>query len=47
MVMSDGNETPAPPRSPLWRRLLWFGGLWLAGVAAIGTIAYLIRVWLA
>jgi len=25
------------------RRLLWFGGLWLAGVAAVGLTAYLIR----
>jgi len=25
------------------RRLLWFAGLWLAGVAAVGAAAYLIR----
>jgi hypothetical protein len=26
------------------RRLLWFAGLWLAGVAAVGAVAYLIRL---
>jgi hypothetical protein len=33
--------------SSLLRRLLWFGGLWLAGVAAVGLAAYLIRAVLA
>ena len=31
---------------PLRRRLLWFVGLWAAGVAAVGVVAYLIRLWL-
>ena len=34
-------------RSCLLRRLLWFGGLWLAGVVAVGLAAYLIRAVLA
>jgi hypothetical protein len=25
------------------RRLLWFAGLYLAGIAVIGTIAFIIR----
>jgi hypothetical protein len=25
------------------KRLCWFAGLWLAGVAAVGTVAYIIR----
>jgi hypothetical protein len=33
--------------SSLLRRLVWFGGLWLAGVAAVGLAAYLIRAVLA
>jgi phage shock protein PspC (stress-responsive transcriptional regulator) len=28
------------------RRLLWFVGLWAAGVATVGTVAYIIRLWL-
>ena len=31
---------------PLRNRLLWFVGLWAAGVAAVGAVAYLIRLWL-
>jgi len=31
---------------PLWRRLAWFGGLWLAGVATVAAVAYAIRFWL-
>jgi hypothetical protein len=29
--------------SPLARRLLWFVGLWLASVAALGLIAWIVR----
>lgn len=29
--------------SPLWKRLLWFVGLWAAGVAAVGAVAFLLR----
>jgi hypothetical protein len=32
--------------APLGRRLLWFAGLWVAGVAAVGSVAWLIRLWL-
>lgn len=28
------------------RQAAWFVGLWLGGVAAVATIAYLIRWWL-
>ncbi len=28
---------------PLWRRLAWFAALWLAGVLAVGAIAWAIR----
>ncbi|GAK33218.1 hypothetical protein AQ1_01105 [alpha proteobacterium Q-1] len=27
------------------RKLIWFGGIWLASVLALGVVAYLIR-WL-
>ncbi|HEY0084394.1 MAG TPA: DUF2474 family protein [Allosphingosinicella sp.] len=28
------------------RRLAWFVGLWAAGVATVGAVAYGIRFWL-
>lgn len=31
---------------PLSRRLLWFVGLWAAGVFAVAAVAYVIRSWL-
>ncbi|MGE0768360.1 MAG: DUF2474 domain-containing protein [Hyphomicrobiaceae bacterium] len=31
---------------PLWKRLVWFAGLWLGGVAVVGTVAYFIRMML-
>ena len=31
----------------LWKRLAWFVGLWAAGVAAVGAVAGLLRLWLA
>ena len=37
---------PDEPRPPLWRRLAWFIGLYLAGVGAVGLVAYGIRLWI-
>jgi hypothetical protein len=31
---------------PLWRRLGWMALIWAASVAALGAIAWLIRLWL-
>ena len=31
---------------PLHRRLLWFVGLWAAGVATVGAVSLVIRFWL-
>jgi hypothetical protein len=36
------NEAPGP----LWLRLLWFAGLWAAGVACVAAVGYVIRLWL-
>jgi len=38
----------ASPESqqPLWKRLAWMAGLWLASVTFLGAIAWLIRLWL-
>lgn len=38
---------PAGSPQPLWKRLLWFVGLWAAGVAVVGTVAYILRLWIA
>ena len=37
------SEDPPPP---LLQRLAWFVGLWAAGVAAVGAVAYGIKYWL-
>lgn len=34
---------PEPDAPPLWSRLAWFIGLWVAGVAAVGLAALAIR----
>ena len=38
-------DNPAP--RPLARRLLWFVGLWLAGVGAVALISLVLHVWIA
>ena len=39
--MSEGRG-----EGPLGRRLLWFAGLWLAGVAAVSLVAWVLRQWM-
>ena len=36
-------SAPASSRDARWKRLAWFVGLWIAGVATVASIAYLIR----
>jgi hypothetical protein len=39
---------PAPTTErPLGRRLLWFAGLWLAGVASVGLVSLVLHFWIA
>lgn len=40
--MASGDRAPGP----LWQRLLWFAGLWLASLAAVGALAWLLRLWI-
>lgn len=44
-MSGDDNGGSARHRSPWHRRLAWFAGLWLAGIAVVSALAYLIR-WL-
>ncbi|MCL3883190.1 DUF2474 family protein [Marivita sp. GX14005] len=39
------DRRPAP--GSLLRRLGWFVLLWLGGVAAVGAVAYILRLWIA
>lgn len=38
--------TPAEPEPPLWKRLAWMAGIWLASVTVLGIVASIIRFWL-
>jgi|GEM_PF-568068 len=35
---------PASGRPPLARRLLWFAGLWAAGVGSVALVGFLIKL---
>jgi hypothetical protein len=39
------EQNPADDQ-PLWKRLLWMVAIWTASIAALGTFAYLLRLWL-
>ncbi|MAM60910.1 DUF2474 family protein [Maritimibacter sp. UBA3975] len=41
----DDTGDERRPKKPL-RRALWFVGLYLVSVLAIGTVAWLIRLWI-
>lgn len=41
--MRDGP----PDESPLWKRLAWMAAIWAMSVAAIGAVAYVLRLWIA
>ncbi len=38
---------PREPHQPLWKRLAWMAGIWLASVTVLGLVAWIIRLWLA
>ena len=47
MAIIDPRLDPAgADRTPLWRRLAWMAGIWLASVVALGLVAGVLRLWL-
>ena len=41
------KQRPTEPPQPLWKRLAWMAGIWLASVTTLGIVAWIIRLWLA
>ncbi|HEV2567568.1 DUF2474 domain-containing protein [Sphingomonas sp.] len=40
-------RSPRPAITRLWlKRIGWFLALWAAGVLAVGSVAYLLRLWI-
>lgn len=43
----SSSEALAADQTPLWKRLAWMAGLWLASVTVLGAVAAVLRAWLA
>lgn len=41
--MADRAQKSDAPQSPLGLRLLWFAGLWIAGIASVGAVSLAIK----
>jgi hypothetical protein len=42
IISAPRRETPAP----LWKRIVWLLAIWAAGVAALGLVSLVLRLWL-
>lgn len=45
-LSSRDHQPVAKAPASLTRKMIWFVVLWLAGVAVVGSVAYLIRLWI-
>ncbi|HEY9029904.1 MAG TPA: DUF2474 family protein [Kangiella sp.] len=45
-MSQDKKNSNDPTDKPTWKKILWFVGLWLAGVLTLATIGYGIRLFL-
>lgn len=44
MATIDGLTPPVTPRPALWRRLAWLALIWICSVAALGVVAFALRL---
>lgn len=44
--MSDAPVREGEIDTPLWKRLAWMAAIWAGSVAALGAVAYLLRLWI-
>ena len=43
IIEPERPPEPGAPQAPLWKRLMWFAGLALAGTAVTAAVAYALR----
>ena len=41
------GDAPNDEEAPLWQRLGWLVLIWAGSVAALGAVAYVLRLWIA
>ncbi|WP_404800854.1 DUF2474 domain-containing protein [Pseudoblastomonas flavescens] len=41
------KEPTQETEAPLWQRLAWMAAIWAIGVAVLGLVAWILRLWIA